>query len=64
MKKYENYSSNYKIIAEYIPAFIDFGENIKRIYGQIRNGKKIHVINTDQVVHSMQELVPIAIRYV
>jgi nucleotidyltransferase substrate binding protein (TIGR01987 family) len=22
-----------KIIAEYIPAFIDFGENIKRIYG-------------------------------
>ena len=24
----------------------------------------IHVINTDQVVHSMKELVPIAIRYV
>ena len=24
----------------------------------------IHVINTDQVVHSMQELVPIAVRYV
>lgn len=24
----------------------------------------IHVLNTDQVVHSMRELLPIAIRYV
>lgn len=38
--------------------------NLRNIMNFGKEPFAIHVINTDQVVHSMQELVPIAVRYV